>query len=77
MPLKKPMLSLSVEESDDDDDSEEDDVVGTEIGSGSLRRGMAGLTVSGGGEREEYEDESPPGEKRGRSRDKPLSLIHI
>ena len=80
MPLKKPMLALSMpdEESDESDDESDDDVLGdtnTSTGSGGssgLRRGMGGLSLSMPGDDCGYEDEgTPPGGKRGRG-PKPL-----
>ena len=82
MPLKKPMLSLAVsddEDSDDDDDESDDEIIGGPSSNGSsgsagLRRGLGGLSLDmPKDDSDGYQDESPPGGKRGRS-DKPAPL---
>jgi hypothetical protein len=78
MPLKKPMLALSIvdedEDDDDDDDDESDDDVEVTTGSGSggLRKNLGGLSLSMPGDEDDdgYDDESPPGGKRPRGQKK-------
>ena len=77
MPLKKPMLTLQTEESESEDDDESGDEptplnnsANSNGSGGGLRRGMAGLSLSVGDDCG-YEEESPPGGKRGRG-PKPL-----
>jgi hypothetical protein len=71
MPFKKPMLSLTMPDEEEDSDDEEATAVSSGGSSGSrslLQCGLAGLTVHDNG----YDDNSPPGAKRGRGGPAPL-----
>ena len=61
MPLKKPMLTLALEDESSEEESD-DDVVESSGGSG-LRAGLGKLSLSVE-EEDGYDDDSPPGGKR-------------